>query len=387
MNLLISLFSLQILSIVLAFFRLISNHLMTNILRFSYGFFLLFSGFVKIIDPLGFSYKLQEYFEVFGMEWLVPVSLFLSVFICVFELFLGLFLICGIHIRKVMWGNLLLMIFFTFLTFFSAYFNKVTDCGCFGDFMKLDPWHSFIKDIHLVFISVVLFYFQKHIQSLFNSITINKIVIVSLILFVFIPIYSLSHLPFIDFRAYKIGANIIDDRKLPNNAKKDVYEHVWFYEINGEVQEFQTSDEPWSIEGAVFKDKVTKLISKGDEPKIVDFDIVKSDTDNDVTDSILNLEKVYLVVCYDIEKTNLKGHEEINPSLQKIIDSNIPLVGLSASSNSEIKNKLGLSNLNYPFYLVDQTTLKTMVRSNPGVFLMENGVIINKWHWRDFSFK
>ena len=269
----------------------------------------------------------------------------------------------------------------------SAYFNKVTDCGCFGDFMKLDPWHSFIKDIHLVFISVVLFYFQKHIQSLFSSITINRIVIVGLILFVFIPIYSLSHLPFIDFRAYKIGANIIDDRKLPNNAKKDIYEHVWFYEINGEVQEFQTSDEPWSIEGAVFKDKVTKLISKGDEPKIVDFDIVKSDTDNDVTDSILNLEKVYLVVCYDIEKTNLKGHEEINPYLQKIIDSNVPLVGLSASSNSEIKNKLGSSNLNYPFYLVDQTTLKTMVRSNPGVFLMENGVVINKWHWRDFSFK
>ncbi|MAQ31847.1 MAG: DoxX family protein [Flavobacteriales bacterium] len=386
MSLLISLFSVQILSIILLLFRLISINLMTNILRFSYAFFLLFSGFVKIIDPLGFSYKLQEYFEVFGMEWLVPLSLFFSVFVCVFELFLGLFLMCGIHIRKVMWGNLLLMIFFTFLTFFSAYFNKVTDCGCFGDFMKLDPWHSFFKDIHLLFISVVLFYFQKHIHSFFSTVTINRIVFICLILFVFTPIYSLSHLPFIDFRAYKIGANIVDDRRLPDNARKDIYEHVWFYAIDGQVQEFQTSDEPWSIDGAVFKDKVTKLISKGDEPKIVDFDIVQSELDNDVTDSILNLEKVYLVVCYDIEKTNLKGHEEINPFLQEIIDSNVPLVGLSASSNIEIKNKLTSSNLNYPFFLVDQTTLKTMVRSNPGVFLMENGVVVNKWHWRDFNF-
>ena len=122
---------------------------MVHVLRFSYAGFLLFSGFVKLIDPLGFSYKLQEYFEVFGMEWLVPASLFLSVFIILFEILLGICLIFGFQIKKVMWGNLLLMIFFTFLTFFSAYFNKVTDCGRFGDFMKLDPWHSFFKDIHL----------------------------------------------------------------------------------------------------------------------------------------------------------------------------------------------------------------------------------------------
>ena len=155
MTFLLIFFSIQALSAFLSLVKVISTQKMVYVLRFSYAGFLLFSGFVKLIDPLGFSYKLQEYFEVFSMEWLVPFSLFLSVSVILFEILLGVCLIFGVQVKKVMWGNLFLMIFFTFLTFFSAYFNKVTDCGCFGDFMKLDPWHSFFKDMHLLFISLV----------------------------------------------------------------------------------------------------------------------------------------------------------------------------------------------------------------------------------------
>ena len=383
MKFLIILLSIQVLAILSFATKLLAQKFMVNILRFSYAIFLLFSGFVKLIDPLGFSYKLQEYFEVFGLNFLVPASLVLSVSIILFELFLGLFLFYGIHIRKVMWGNLLLMIFFTFLTFFSAYFNKVTDCGCFGDFMKLDPWTSFSKDIYLLFISLILFFTQAKISLFLHRQTVNRLLIIKGLILCFIPINALSHLPFIDFRAYKVGVNINEDRKLPEDAKKDVYQDVWYYEIDGIVKEFETSDEPWKINGAIFKDRKTKLLIKGDEPKIHDFDIVDAVNDIEMTDSILSLDKVLLVVSYDIQKTDVQAHGVVDKFIANVLGPNLPVYGLSSSSTAEVKNKLSQSELLYPYFLVDQTTLKTMIRANPGVFLLSKGVVQEKWHWRD----
>ena len=383
MKFLVSIFIVQGLSVLLGFMKLISKQSMVNVLRFTYGTFLIFSGFVKILDPLGFSYKLQEYFEVFGMEWLISFSLLLAVFICVFEIFIGLFLLCGIHVKRTLYSNLALMIGFTFLTFYSAYFNVVTDCGCFGDFMKLEPWFSFQKDIILLIVSMVLFRYQVRIDPIFNQKTTNHLVLTSFVVILFVPIYGLSHLPIVDFRAYKIGASIVEGRKLPDDAKKDIYEDVWYYEIQGEIQEFTTSQKPWDIEGAVFKDRVSKLISKGDEPLIHDFDIINEMIGMDVTDSLLSMERIILVICYDIEKTNLDGHDQIDVFITNSMASNIPVYGLSSSSYDDVKTKLMTKNLNYPYFLVDQTTLKTVIRANPGVLLIEDGVVVDKWHWRD----
>ena len=383
MNFLIILLTIQVLAILSAIVKLFPQKFTVNLLRFSYAIFLLFSGLVKLIDPLGFSYKLQEYFEVFGFDFLVPASLMLSISIILFELFLGLFLFYGIHIRKVMWGNLLLMVFFTFLTFFSAYFNKVTDCGCFGDFMKLDPWTSFFKDIYLLFISLTLFFTQDKINLFLHRKTVSRLLIIKALILFFIPINALSHLPFIDFRAYKIGVNISEDRKLPQDAKKDVYQDVWYYELNGVVQEFETSDEPWKISGATFKDRKTKLIIKGDEPKIHDFDIIDAVNDLEMTDSILSLDQVLLVISYDIQKTNVRAHGVVDAFVTNVLASTLPVYGLSSSSTVEVKNKLSQSELLYPYFLVDQTTLKTMIRANPGVFLLRKGIVQEKWHWRD----
>ena len=352
-----------------------------NFLRFIYGAFLIFSGFLKLIDPLGFSYKLQEYFEVFGIEWLVSLSLLLAIFVCLLEIFLGLLFIFGLYVREIIWVNLFLMIGFTLLTFYSAYFNAVTDCGCFGDFMKLDPWNSFYKDIVLVILSIVLLTFQTYIQPLFNDKISQRLLITASIVFFSIPIYALSHLPFLDFRPYKVDTNIIEDRKLPPNAKQDVFQDVWYYEIDGEVKEFTTDESPWSIDGAVFKDRLTKLISKGDEPPIHDFDMYQANGD-EMTDSILNMDRVFLLISYDINKTNLKGHVKSYE-----MNTKVPIYGLSSSSIDDIKLKLGLDELKYPYLSVDQTTLKTIVRSNPGLVLLEYGVVVDKWHWRDIPKK
>jgi len=383
MKLLISIFIIQGLAILLGLVKLISQKIMINVLRFTYGGFLIFSGSIKILDPLGFSYKLQEYFEVFEMEWLVPLTLGLSILVCVFEIFIGLFLLYGVHVKKTMYANLILMLGFTFLTFYSAYFNAVTDCGCFGDFMKLEPWFSFQKDIVLLIVSLALFFYQSNIIPLFNVRSTNRSLIISLLIVLFVPVHALSHLPFIDFRAYKLNSSITEGIKLPDDAKKDIYDDVWYYEVDGEVKEFSTSQKPWEIEGSTFKDRVSKLISKGDEPPIHDFDIIDDVNGVDMTDSILNMERVILVVSYDIEKTHIRGHVQIDKFISNSLAYNIPIYGLSSSSENDVKIKLSKSDLNYPYFLVDQTTLKTMVRANPGVFVLENGVVVNKWHWRD----
>ena len=384
MKILVSLFIVQGVAILLSLFKLISRELMMQVLRFSYGSFLIFSGAVKILDPLGFSYKLQEYFEVFGIEWMNDFTLLMSIFICALEIVIGILLIYGLYVKKILQLNLLLMVGFTFLTFYSAYFNAVTDCGCFGDFMKLDPWFSFQKDIVLLVVSSFLLLYHKTIRPIYNVKRLQRSLLIVISIIGFFPIYALSHLPMVDFRAYNIGSNIVDKRMLPEDAKQDQFEDIWYYELNGIVQEFTTSETPWKIEGAKFIDRETKLISKGDEPLIKDFDIINEENQLDLTDSILSLERVLLFISYDIEKTNIKAHEKMNNNiLINLHSAGLPIYGLSSSSKKDIKTYLSKEILDYPYFSVDQTTLKTIIRSNPGLIMLERGVVINKWHWRD----
>ena len=142
-----------------------------QIARLSVGVLFIFSGYVKLVDPIGFSYKLEEYFgpDVLGLEFLVPLALTLSVCIVIFELLLGVMLLLGVAKKFTLWSLLLMIVFFTFLTFYSAYFNKVTDCGCFGDAIPLDPWQSFYKDVILSVLILFLFFKSKYLHPLFKN--------------------------------------------------------------------------------------------------------------------------------------------------------------------------------------------------------------------------
>ena len=207
----------------------------------------------------------------------------------------------------------------------------------------------------------------------------------NIFLVLYIPLHALTHLPLIDFRAYKIDNSITEGRTLPENAKKDIYKDVWFYEVNGLTKEFTTEDKPWLIKGAVFKDRKTNLIEKGDEPLIKDFEITDYFTSFDMTDSILGLDKVVLLVSHDIEKTKVKAHSLIDRNVLDFLNSqNIPIYGLSASSLEDVETTLLLNKIDYPYFSVDQTTLKTIIRSNPGLIVLEKGVVKEKLHWRDF---
>jgi uncharacterized membrane protein YphA (DoxX/SURF4 family) len=350
--------------------------------RFLVGVLFIISGLIKANDTIGFSYKLAEYFEVFGMEWLSAFALLIAVSICVFEILLGTMLLIGSRIKFVSWSLLLMIVFFTFLTFFSAYFNKVTDCGCFGDALKLTPWQSFTKDMVLLFFILLLFKSQNKIQSLFTKKAENKINLLTLLLSCYFVWHTYSHLPAKDFRPYAIGENIPEGMLIPKDAKQDIIEDIWYYEINGETQQFTTEQEPWKIEGAKYVDRKTKLIEKGYEPPIHDFSISKDEVD--ITDSILSAKKAYLVIADNIKKTNAEASKKLSNLYLANEKKGITFVALSASSDELIDVFRHENNIMFPYNFTDETTLKTIVRSNPGLVKIEEGTIRGKWHFNDF---
>src|ERR1700754_1268999 len=189
--------------------------------RILVGLLFIFSGLVKINDPLGFSYKLEEYFEVFHLNFLSSMALSLSVFLCSLEIVLGFALLIGVRAVSVAWGLLLLIIFFAFLTFYSAYFQVVQTCGCFGDAIPLTPWQSFSKDLVLLLLIIVLFINRRKIQPLFSKKTGDNLLIASVVVAVGIGLYTYNFLPVIDFLPYKVGANIPDEMATPPNSKPD----------------------------------------------------------------------------------------------------------------------------------------------------------------------
>jgi len=199
--------------------------MITHIARFLVGGLFIFSGFIKANDPLGFSYKLQEYFEVFKndtglafFEWFAHIALPLAIIICASEIILGVMLLIGYKTRLTLWLLFAQIAFFTFLTFYSACFNKVTHCGCFGDFLQLKPWESFWKDIALMILITILFAGKDNINELFAPMIISTLFLMGIVFSIGFPVYAYRNLPPLDFRAYKPGSSIKENMKLDRKS-------------------------------------------------------------------------------------------------------------------------------------------------------------------------
>ena len=249
---------------------------LVNIVRIFVGILFIISGFVKITDPIGFSYKLTDYFaaDVLNMEFLQPYALGISVFIVVLEIMLGVFIIVGYKVSSTLILLLGMIVFFTFLTFYSAYFDKVKDCGCFGDALKLKPWESFYKDLVLLILIVVLILGRKYIKPLFSNFGNVIISFVAFIVCLWYAYSNLMHLPAIDFRAYKIGANISESMSVPEGAPEPVFEYNWEFSENGKSKILTTQGDYPKTSGK-FVGVTTKLLKEGYEPPIHDFSIEK----------------------------------------------------------------------------------------------------------------
>ncbi len=357
---------------------------LVSLSRILVGILFIISGFIKLNDPLGFSYKLQEYFssDVLNLPFLEPYALIISVLVVVFEVVLGVFLIIGYKPKFTVWSLLAMIVFFTFLTFYSAYFDKVKDCGCFGDALKLTPWESFTKDVVLLIFILILFFGVKHIKPVFGRLQTTVLALLSFILSLWFAYHVLMHLPVIDFRAYKIGNNIKEGMVVPEDAPKPVIEYTWKFNINGEEQTFVTNGSYPSVEGD-FIGVDTKVIEEGYTPPVVDFSIESEN--EDLTEHFLNEENLIVVISYSLEKIERDGALKLKALQDKAMENGYTIIGLTASGEDAKAYINKTYKLNFEWYLCDEKALKTVVRSNPGILELDAGTVKQKVHWNDLE--
>ena len=370
---------------------------LTHVARVLVGCLFIFSGFIKANDPLGFSYKLKEYFEVFqndtGMaffEYFAHLALPLAVLVCASEIILGVMLLIGYRRDLTLWLLFAQIAFFTFLTFYSACYNKVTHCGCFGDFLKLKPWESFWKDIALMILITLLFSGRKHINPVFSPFVLSTVFLLGLILSIAFPVYAYRNLPPLDFRAYAPGMNIKENMKFPATYSPAVIETGFIYENlkTGEKQHFDLKNYPWqdtlnwkwfATDNVVVKEAV-------DAPKITDFSVNNSEGVN-ITDSILNDKNYsFWLVVHALPETEDDEAlmAQINDFYKLATGDKYHFFALTSSGAQEIDAFKHKHNALFDFATADDIVLKTMIRSNPGLMLMKNGTVIANWHYNNF---
>ncbi|MEP2687785.1 BT_3928 family protein [Maribacter dokdonensis] len=357
---------------------------LVGVVRIFVGILFIISGFIKLNDPVGFSFKLEEYFSqgVLDLPFLTPFTLAISILVVIVEVMVGVMLILGYKRKLTVWTLLAMIIFFTFLTFYSAYFNKVTDCGCFGDAIKLTPWESFTKDVVLLVLILIIYVGRKYITPLVNSKTLMSVLYVSFIACVGYVYYVLNHLPVIDFRPYEIGKNIEEGMNTPANAPKAVFEYKWKFNVNGNEEIYVTNGDYPTVDGE-FIDVETEEIQAGYEPPVHDFTIEQNG--EDFAASLLQEPKLVMVIAYDLRKSNLEVFKEIKAVTDKALKAGFKVIGMSASGPDQTDALKKENNLAFDFYFTDETTLKTIVRSNPGVLVLEKGTIVQKLHYNDLE--
>lgn len=361
------------------------KNIITQFSRIFVGILFIISGLIKLNDPIGFAFKLEEYFSepVLNLPFLEPLALAIAVFMVIFEVVLGVMLLIGFKRKFTIWSLLLMIVFFTFLTFYSAYFNKVTDCGCFGDALKLTPWESFTKDVVLLFFILILFFNQNLIRPLFKPAVNNTIAIISLVLCIFMGYWVLNHLPLKDFRAYKIGTDIEKDMSFPENAEKAVIEMVFIYDVNGVKTEFG-ADELMSLpEGATFVDRRDNIISTGYVPPIHDFTMEMDDID--YTEDFLAEPKLMLFITYDLELASDSGLKKLEALKEEATKKGYKVIGMTASNADEIAKVKAKYNFTFDYYFADAITLKTIERANPSIVILEKGIVKQKVHHNDID--
>ena len=361
------------------------KNFITQFSRLFVGILFIISGLIKLNDPIGFSYKLDEYFSeaVFNMPFFVPYTLAIALFLVILEVVLGVMLLIGYKSKLTIWSLLLLVILFTFLTFYSAYFDVVKDCGCFGDALHLTPWQSFSKDLILLFFILILFYNQKFIKPLFSNSIQTLLVLASIILSCFMGYWVINHLPLKDFRPYKVGTNIKTAMEIPENAPKSVVEMVFVYKVNGVDKEYTEKDLMSLPAGAEFVDRKDKVIVQGYLPPIHDFKLELDGQDN--TQLILSKEKVLLITAYDLEKANPEALQKLDELYKKTSAKGFYVAmvpGSSAEVIENIKKKYGIA---FDVLFCDATAIKTIERANPSFVLLHFGTITQKVHYNDMD--
>jgi hypothetical protein len=355
----------------------------SHVSRIFAGLVFVFSGFVKAVDPSGSAIKFREYFEAFHMDFLAGLAMPLAILLSGAELMIGLNLLGRVRMKFTAWLLLIFMAFFTVLTFILAIANPVSDCGCFGDALKLTNWQTFGKNVILFVPTLVVFVNRKRFTPVASCLSEWVLASLNLIIAVGISVFCILHQPLLDFRPYRVGTWIPGQMTVPEGAPVDVYETVLVYEKGGNRQEFTDKNFPWQDTTWKWVETRQKLLKKGYTPPIHDFSITNSEG-TDITDTVLSDQGyVFLIISPNLTRASMTGFESLKPMALRARELGFTVYGLTASSGDQVAAFRQRTGTPYPFCTADETTLKTIIRANPGVLLLHEGTVIGKWNYRD----
>ena len=357
-----------------------------HLARILIGLTFVFSGFVKGIDPWGFTYKFTDYFNAMGMDWLLWSAFPLAVILSFAEFAIGVALLFNMYIRFFSWLAFLFMAFFLPLTLWVALKNPVTDCGCFGDALVITNWETFYKNVVLMAFAIVVLIYRKDMYALIGK-KISKLLSVSaIVIYIGLVYYSYNHLPIIDFRPYKVGVNIPEAMQSPEDAPKEIYENIFYYKNKntGKVEKFTEKNYPWKdTVNWVYDNMESKLVQEGYHPPIHDFTIESVDGENIIDFFMYDENYVFMLVAYNLDKSNRKAQDKINDLAFWAMEKEMSFICLTSTLQDESMAFAEETGAPYEFFNCDEITLKTIIRSNPGLVVLKNGTIVGKWHYND----
>ena len=366
---------------------------LVNISRGIVGVLFIFSGLVKANDPNGLSYKMQEFFEVWAqnssltstMHFLSDYALPFSIIMITLEIIVGVGILLGMWKKFFSWLLLLLIIFFSFLTGYAVLSGKIATCGCFGDCIPLSAMQSFIKDLVLLVLILIIFFGQKYIYPVMLSGFNFLILLFSTFLVLFFQWFVMRHMPVLDCLPFKKGNNILDLRKMPADAVPDKKDYKFIYEKEGKKQDFTIKDLPDSTWEFVSREDFILQKGKNNEPPIKDF-YLTSLSRNDSTEAILNVDAEYYL--FYIKNVSSNTDNWLNDfsnlyTLAKSKDRALYIISPQGPEANDFFNQK--NNFNIPVFSLDATAFKTAARTSPELYLMKGPLIENKWGWADFK--
>ncbi len=364
-----------------------------TVARILVGVLFIFSGLIKAIDPLGLTYKMQEFFEVWGrdgyftslMNWIYNYAFIFSIIMITLEIVLGVALLTGWQKKIMLRLLLLLMIFFTFLTSYVLFSGKIATCGCFGDCIPITPIQTFSKDIILVILIVFLLFGQRYIQPIFSGLLPGTLVLLSTIGVLVLQAHVVKHLPLKDCLPFKKGNDLLKLRMMPENAIPDKFAYKFIYQKNGEKRDFDAAtlpDSTWT-----YVDRKQTLVKKGTNnvPLINDFSLTDT-AGNDVTEVILGQKgNYYLFFLKDMENNAERWTNAFSNLLKKAKEQHKPIYIVTAERAAANHFFNEINKYNVAILTCDATAIKTAARANPTLYLMKESVVKGKWSWADLA--
>lgn len=354
-----------------------------HVLKILLGAVFVFSGYVKAVDPLGMYYKIGDYLTAYNLSLLQPLAMVAAVAIIAVELLLGVWFVLQLFPRTAAWGMLVVEGFFTLLTLVSWQTNAVSDCGCFGDAIKLSNAATFWKNVLMMLPVLYLFWRRRHSTAWWPrrvQVALASLFLVAALGFQW---YNYAHLPIHDFRPYYVGADLKKQMELPQGAKPAQYATTLYYEKNGKVQAFDENNYPWDDSTWVFRDSKTVLVEAGDVAPIHDFSILSPEGDDWLPMLLDDPGYKFLLVSYRLDKASVEAFRQLAPLYTWCTEQQIGFFPLTASGAEDIQRLNTAAASQYRFFATDQTTLKTIVRANPGLLLLRGSVVVGKWHYND----